>query len=493
MPCMSGRDFQIPHGTPSAGAGPPLRTPATRLSLFSLSSVSGKMDVTATPGIETPPCPFPGLFGTATAAKLVPSPLPLQPSRSPPQSQPQPQPSAQPQQPVQLESRPEQSQSQTKPQSQPEQEKQWQRQPQSEQQSQPQPEQQLKSHARAQLQPLPLDATPANTMVATTPVPSCPPTPSSALLADARMAAFQGACTPTGTHDAVAMAAASAAQSTFLAAYYSGNSQNMAPPASVPPTTLISALATPGPFPVLTSALPSTFDAAIMAPDDQDPTVELTGQGLEIPGPNAVATATASPPATATVMPTAPPPAAAVTHVVARDVPDGGMTAKARDVTVIAASDATAAGATTTPGANPVAPFVARLSSAGRRSSLPVGGISRRRTSVPTGMPFTVFSESMPPPQSRTPFSTTKKVPTCFGATLLRSPLGEIRVNAAATCPSPTVNIVSAKKTAGGGGSADGGFGSSGGGGCSMGSSDTSKDNEIVWDGKRPASAISAR
>eukprot|EP00904_Undaria_pinnatifida_P004971 jgi/Undpi1/1603/HiC_scaffold_11.g04993.m1 len=307
-----------------------------------------------------------------------------------------------------------------------------------------------------------------------------------------RRAEWEGACTPTGTHDAVAMAAASAAQSTFLAAYYSGNSQNMAPPASVPPTTLISALATPGPFPVLTSALPSTFDAAIMAPDDQDPTVELTGQGLEIPGPNAVATATASPPATATVMPTAPPPAAAVTHVVARDVPDGGMTAKACDVTVIAASDATAAGATTTPGANPVAPFVARLSSAGRRSSLPVGGISRRRTSVPTGMPFTVFSESMPPPQSRTPFSTTKKVPTCFGATLLRSPLGEIRVNAAATCPSPTVNIVSAKKTAGGGGSADGGFGSSGGGGCSMGSSDTSKDNEIVWDGKRPASAISA-
>ena len=414
---MSEKDPKNPCGTPAVGARKPLGTPASRLSLFSVSSASGEIDVEATQGGGTSPSPFTGLSPMASAIKSLSSPL------LPQLQQPQPQ---------------------------------------------------------RQSQPLPSE--PAAGVVATTsPYSLRPATPSSVWLTDARTAAYEGACSTTSNH-AAAAAAADAAQSAWLAAYYSGNNHSVpsgaptlaAAPALAPASSVASAI--PAGF-ASSVDIPSTFDSIMTAVDDHHQTAETPSQVSEtVRQPAVVKAAT-------------PPPAATVTTAVVRGVPDGGVITKACGAPVIGVSDASATVAII-PEVIPPPPFVARLSSAGRRSSMPVGGLSRRRTSGPAGLPSTVFNENMPPPKARTPVSA-KNAPMRFGAAPARSPLGEIHGNAVATRLSPAVNAVGIKKAAGGGrgSSVDGGFDGDG----SMGSHDTIKANETVRDGKRQASAISAR
>ncbi|CAM9168022.1 unnamed protein product [Laminaria digitata] len=388
------------------------------------SSASGSIDVTAMSANEMSPSPFRGLFPTASAIKPVPSPLVQQPPQLQPQPQSQPSPSP------------------------------------------PQQQQQQQSNL------LPSEVPAVGIVATTSPVYSRSATPSSVQLTGARTAAYEGACSSTSNH-AAAAAAAAAAQSSWLSTYYSGNSKSMAPsgpaPAASPVLASASSIASATPAAIASSVdTPPTIDPIIATLDEHHPMGEIAPH---------VSKTVRQPEVTKAA---APPPPASVTTAAARGVvSDGGVVVKGcEDATVIATSTTTAAVATI-PGGTPPPPFGERLSSVGRRSSMPVGGLSRRRTSVPAGLSFSVFNDSMPPPQPRTPCSA-KKTPMGFGANPTRSPLGEVRVNSAATRLSPAVNVGDIKK-------ADvGGIKKAAGG------RDTSKDNETVWDGKRQASAISA-
>ena len=495
MLCMSGGDGEIPCDTPEAGGGQPVRTPTSRLSLFSLSSAPGDIGDATDLGIGMSSSPLRGLFGPASAVKLLQSPLapqPLQvklqtePLQTQPQPQPQPQPQSQPQ-PQKL------SRSQSK------QEPQLQAQPQDEpqqpSQSQLLVEAQPLQHLQPQLQPnlqadpqpqlLP-SAQPAVGTATTSPVSSRPATPLSAHLAVAHTAAFEGACASTGNRD-VAAAVAAAAQSAFLAAYFSGNSQTMAPRTPIPASAPVLAPTTAAPVPATTSTFPSTFDAVIAALSDEHPTTESADQGMEISDPLTAVAAAPSAPA-AVVMSGASPLAAGAMHTIASVVPDGGvatevlgaprpvavgmradtrgveddgLSAKGLGSPVITTPPATATAGVAPKATTPISS--ARLWSVGRRSSMPTSERSQRRTSMPAGLPFTVFCDSsMPPPQPRTPRSAVKALMR-FGDSPARSPLAENSPNVAAGRRSPAVNVVGLKKAtegvAGGGGGGEGGLG----------------------------------
>lgn len=433
MLCMSGGDPELPCATPAAGAGQPLRTPASRISLFSLSSDSGVIDVTATSGNGISPPPFRGLFSEASAIKLVPSPLTnQQPLQLQLQSLPQ------------LESQQQQQQQQSEPQP----------------QLQPHPEPQLQPSATTSEVPV-VDVVAATTP---TPVPSRPATPSSVCMAGARAAAFEGARLTTG-NDEIAAVVAAAAQSAWLSTYYSSNRQNMpsdAPAPAAAPVHAPAPTASPvlAPAPSVASTTPaafassvdvlSTFDSVIAAVDEHQPTAEVTTADVsETVRQPAVIEAVASPP----VVP--------VTSTVAGSVQDGGVTAKVGDgALVVAASTPTASAVS--PKAKATTPsFSPRSSSsavAGRRSSMPVGGLSRQRTSVPAGLQFNVFHDDMPPPQPqpRTPCSAIKS-PMRSGATPARSPLGILNTNTLSARLSS--NAVGVKKAAGSGSASAGGGG----------------------------------
>eukprot|EP00904_Undaria_pinnatifida_P004950 jgi/Undpi1/1585/HiC_scaffold_11.g04975.m1 len=381
MLCMSGGDAEIPCDTPEAGGGQPVRTPTSRLSLFSLSSAPGDIGDTTDLGIGMSSSPLRGLFGPASAVKLL--------------------------------------------------------------------------HR--------------------------PATPLSAHLAVAHTAAFEGACASTGNRD-VAAAVAAAAQSAFLAAYFSGNSQTMAPRTPIPTSAPVFAPTTAAPVPATTSTFPSTFDAVIAALSDEHPTTESADQGMEISDPLTAVAAASSAPA-AVVMSDASPLAAGAMHTIASVVPDGGVATEVlgapRPAAVGMPADThgveddrlsakglgspviTTPPATATAGVAPKAS--ARLWSVGRRSSMPTSERSQRRTSMPAGLPFTVFCDSsMPPPQPRTPRSAVKALMR-FGDSPARSPLAENSPNVAAGRRSPAVNVVGLKKAtegvAGGGGGGEGGLG----------------------------------
>lgn len=396
---MSGRDPTFACATPAAEVGQPLSTPASRLSLFSLPSTSEAIDVTAVSGKEMSSSPSRGLSPAASAIKLVSSPL------------------------TQLQ-------------------------------------------LLLQSNPQPSDA-PAVDMVATTsPVSTRPATPSSAFMARARAAAFEGARLSTGNDEAAA-AAADAAQSAWLAMYYSSSRQNMPSDTSAPAAASIiapgssvasassAALASIAPGSPVASTAPSAFassvdvvltsDSVMATIDEHQPTEEITTHVSETVYQPAVVKAVASPPVVA------------VTNTADCSPPDGGVPAKARDVPVVASPTSTAVPAATKPKATPPS-FIARSSSTGRRSSMPVGGLPRQMISVPAGMPFAVFHDDMPPPQPKTPRSAIKS-PMRFGATPGRSPLGALTVNTANTRLSS--NDVSMKKAAGNGGAGinDGGVG----------------------------------
>ena len=225
---MSGRNPNFPCANRTAEAEQPLTTPASRLSLFSLSSASGAIDATSISGKGISPSPCRGLFPAASGIKLAQSPLTQQPPQLQLQPQPEPLPS---------------------------------------------------------LLLLASEAPAVDMATTTTPVSSRPATPSSVYMAGARAAAFEGARLSTG-NDEIAAAAAAAAQSAWLATYYSSRRQSI--PSDAPAPTAASilapdssvAFATPAAF-ASSVDVPSTSESVMATIDEHHPTEEITADVSE--------------------------------------------------------------------------------------------------------------------------------------------------------------------------------------------------------------------